>query len=152
MRWLLLTVALSACSFEVPGLAPVGDAPPDMLQVTGPNPVLGPSVAPPGDAVDAATPPSPPPFDVGGACDPMKAPCLAGETCQPNGGGFDPPGGYCTRDCTSAPCPTGSVCSTPWDVRVCLESCPAAGCRAGYVCCTKGWAAPGVCVTPNLCN
>lgn len=42
------------------------------------------------------------------------------------------PGGYCTRDCTSGGCPTGSTCGTVGLERLCLDSL----CCAQYVPCS----------------
>ncbi len=73
----------------------------------------------------------------------VGAPCLSSSDC-PDGGrcvtGY--PGGYCTRDCTTQSCPSGSKCyvldSTTGE-SACIATCPGAGlgqstCRANYVC------------------
>jgi hypothetical protein len=146
VRWSVLALVVSAgCAFQVPGVGPGSSS-------TGGNDPAG--------SQDAATPAPLPVGDgavpestqIGAACDALKHPCPAPLTCDTKAGFVDVPGGYCTMDCTSTSCPTGSQCSISWGgVRVCIEDCPAAGCRPGYICCKNGWAAPGACLTPGLC-
>jgi hypothetical protein len=77
---------------------------------------------------------------IGSACT-MDSQCGAGRICLPEAGGW--PGGYCSLDCTSATCPSGSTCITgAVDIDVCLANCPPA-CRAGYTCTAAG--------TANVC-
>jgi hypothetical protein len=72
---------------------------------------------------------------IGSACT-MDSQCGAGRVCLPETGGW--PGGYCSLDCTSATCPTGSTCITGVvAIDVCLADCPPA-CRAGYTCTPAG--------------
>ncbi len=91
---------------------------------------------------DAAPPPDvpetpdagPPPGRVGEACR-ADADCGAGELCV---GEF--PGGYCTADCGSTDCPSGSACvQVDRATFLCLAECDptsADPCRAGYGCTT----------------
>lgn len=65
------------------------------------------------------------------------------------------PGGYCSADCASASCPSGSSCSiylSSWCFQNCAQPGTANGCRAGYVC-DKNWiegVSQAVCV--DACN
>jgi serine protease len=73
---------------------------------------------------------------VGSAC--------ASDTDCPDGGrcvtGY--PGGYCTRDCNTQACPSGSKCyvvDSSTGARACIATCPGVGlgqstCRSSYVC------------------
>ncbi|RKG89851.1 S8 family serine peptidase [Corallococcus terminator] len=75
--------------------------------------------------------------------------CGTGGLCA-NGSSF--PGGYCTQDCLSSSCPSGSACysSTDGASAFCFASCNPAEtgvCRTGYVCSSDG-AGGGACVPP----
>lgn len=46
-----------------------------------------------------------------------------------------PGGGYCTQDCTSATCPSGSTCTTLGTSKLCLRACQStSGCRSEHLC------------------
>jgi hypothetical protein len=67
---------------------------------------------------------------LGDSCDPAVG-CS-----QPLACAGDPfPGGYCTYDCTSTPCPNGETCAAIGGFNVCLKPCQAQNdCRDGYQC------------------
>jgi len=73
---------------------------------------------------------------VGSPCT-SNADCLDGGRCVT---GY--PGGYCTRDCNSKACPSGSKCyvvDSSTGERACIATCPGIGlgqstCRTNYVC------------------
>ena len=138
-------VALAACSFDVQGVGALANDSPDLAGPTS-GPTATGSLPPP----ISITPDLAPPFDVGDKCDPMKNPCLAGEMCAPKIGDKDTMGGYCTLDCKTTACPSGSICSSG-DMPQCPELCPTGGCRTGLICCTNGFASPGVCVPSDFC-
>jgi serine protease len=85
----------------------------------------------------------------------IGTPCTDDGTCGPGGTcalGF--PQGYCTKDCSTAACPTGAKCLSGSTLSICLDTCtgPRRGggtCRANYVCEDDG-SGTGVCI-PN-CN
>ena len=68
-----------------------------------------------------------------------------------------PGGGYCTQDCTSAACPSGSTCvPLASSVKLCLRACQGSSdCRAEHVClsnlCLPKCTADADCVSSN-CN
>ena len=46
-----------------------------------------------------------------------------------------PGGGYCTQDCSSSSCPTGSRCINAGSFKLCLESCSVSSdCRSEHLC------------------
>jgi serine protease len=60
------------------------------------------------------------------------------------------PGGYCTRECSTADCPTGTLCVEFDSGFYCMDPCPNPGwgqdtCRSGYSCTDDGLGG-GVCV------
>lgn len=94
----------------------------------------------------------------GGVCGPRAAAelgdaCRTDSDCAPGrclvAEGF--PGGYCTVDCTAAPCLPDGACRPIAGGRWCLLPCdpgrPGA-CRDGYACCSGG---PGPFATPPVC-
>lgn len=139
-RWVGVMI-LAACSFDVQGVGGLANDSPDLAGPSGTGPL------PPAISI---TPDLAAPFDVGDKCSPMN-PCLAGEMCAPKIGDKDIMGGYCTLDCRTAACPSGSICSGS-DSHQCLVLCPTGGCGAGLSCCTNGYPAPGVCVPDGFCN
>ncbi|MBN8233535.1 S8 family serine peptidase [Corallococcus macrosporus] len=82
-------------------------------------------------------------------------PCTSSSECGSGGlcaTGEYFPGGYCTQDCLSAKCPSGSACyaNSTGTSAFCFASCtPGApgACRSGYVCGDDG-SGNGVCLTP----
>jgi hypothetical protein len=82
-----------------------------------------------GMCVSTMTPP------IGSACT-TDSECGAGRICLPEFDGWL--GGYCSLDCTSAVCPSGSTCiSGATSIDICLVNCPPA-CRSGYTCTAAG--------------
>ncbi|MBN1207279.1 MAG: S8 family peptidase [Myxococcaceae bacterium] len=88
------------------------------------------------DLVPLATIDDTPALVVGSACS-SNAECPDGGQCE-----LGYPGGYCTRECATQPCPAGSKCyvvNSSTGAKACLASCSAPGqgrsdCRADYVC------------------
>jgi len=176
MKWLVLALCAacafvltlcSGCAFQVAGVGPGasfdgdGDGDSDGGAGTGGGGAGSPAHAPPPTAPLPAPPGSGPlPPDGGGpvalmsqigdACDSQLHRCSGGQLCVTRTFfGIDAPGGYCSQDCRSPPCPTGSQCATQWGL--CVEDCPTIGCRVGYVCCKQGWQGAGACLPPPLC-
>ena len=77
-----------------------------------------------------------------GACQLAATPqpgdkCVANADCGTAGlcAADVPGGGYCTEDCTSAACPSGSTCTSVGNLKLCLRACSsAAGCRTEHLC------------------
>jgi hypothetical protein len=104
------------------------------------------------------TPPAPPmppvkvPVNVGDACS-AATPCAGGGLCLtqfPGRGNGDIPGGYCTLDCKSTPCPLGSVCQDFGKDRYCVLTCDDSCARSGLSCCERGSA--DVCLPSDSCS
>ncbi len=155
MRGLLVLVTLAGCTFEVGpiGTGPV-EVPPDQPAGTSSVPPAAdpPLFDPPSSALDAGSTPVPQSHSiVGDSCDKKKQ-CGAPLQCLTKTAfGTSIPGGYCSANCSSIACPSGSQCSNQWGaLKLCLQTCPAAGCRPGCVCCTKSYN-PGVCLPGFLC-
>ncbi|CAM3315985.1 S8 family serine peptidase [Corallococcus sp. ZKHCc1 1396] len=86
-------------------------------------------------------------------------PCSSSSQCGANGlcaNGSAFPGGYCTQDCLSLSCPSGSACypSSDGASAYCFASCTPSSsgttqgsCRTGYVCVDDG-AGGGACIPP----
>ncbi|RYZ39413.1 MAG: peptidase S8 [Myxococcaceae bacterium] len=86
-------------------------------------------------------------------------PCTSSSQCGASGlcaTGSTFPGGYCTQDCISLSCPSGSACysSTDGASAFCFASCTPSGsgttqgsCRTGYVCSNDG-SGGGACIPP----
>ncbi|NOY91875.1 MAG: hypothetical protein GXP55_11815 [Deltaproteobacteria bacterium] len=99
---------------------------------------------------------------VGSACV-EDADCLAGLSCFEGPDGARPwPGGYCTRDCSSAgDCPGGSVCGIAYDdgtasYDLCQAICSReegsrGSCREGYQCARQGYCTIG-CSSDDQCH
>jgi serine protease len=100
----------------------------------------------------------------------VGAPCTSNTDC-PDGGRCvtSYPGGYCTRDCNTQGCPSGSKCyevDSASGARVCIASCSGpdlgqSSCRSQYVCyddgagggqCLPSCTALNVCGTGFTCN
>jgi serine protease len=82
--------------------------------------------------------------------------CTDDAQCAPGICGTGFPGGYCTQDCATEPCPLGSRCISGESFSVCLATCvrPRTGqsnCRPGYVCEDDGTGA-GVCIPACTTN
>jgi hypothetical protein len=133
---------VGGCSFDVIGVNTGGpNAPPDPS---------APTQSVPNGPDGGTTSQQPPP--TGGTPDMAQqrigTACTADAQCDPGllcaktfgigPGHVDIPGGYCTRDCSSTPCPTNSVCATTAFGKFCLSSCPPDPCRMGYTCCDEG--------------
>ena len=81
----------------------------------------------------------------------VGASCGANGDCTGGGCIADWPGGYCSADCRTTPCPSGSTCyglpSSQGTVPVCLEDCQGRQeCRGAYACLPTEAAAGGACV------
>ncbi len=100
---------------------------------------------------------------IGGSCAQNGA-CQSGDCVTEDPGGTNGcttgpcwPGGYCSSDCSSSTCPSGSSCTAPYLANMCAANCASPGtqstCRAGYVC-DKGWitASPGQGICIDACN
>lgn len=97
---------------------------------------------------------------IGATCT-TDADCGAGRSCD-----TDVPGGYCSLECSSTPCPSGSACYGDAESQWCLATCSGpgqgnAGCRAGFVChddhaggaaCLPACAKAGDCDDDETCN
>ena len=116
----LTLAAFAACS---------SPAKPD---VSGPAPGSGSGSG----SAQPPAPPAPPATAIGGACAPdrdkLQSTCADGALCMPL------PGGYCTAQCSTTTCPSGSVCAPTGRMGdLCVAACTSdADCRAdqGYVC------------------
>jgi hypothetical protein len=80
----------------------------------------------------------------------VGAACTADMACNPAAGGFcltqsQFPGGYCTLDCSTAMCPSGSSCWSVGMQSICLDNCMSpAECRQGYTCDSDNTCWPGM--------
>ena len=130
MRRLCLVYALCAigCGDDTQPLAP--DAAPDA-------------------AMPDATIDGPAPSDIGGPCSSPQAlqqgTCATGEICATPDVGY--PGGYCSQDCSSRPCPWDASCLSAHGGMYCVKTCAHdTDCRAPDYSCQNG----GCDVRPNV--
>ncbi len=145
--FLLATILFSACNFEVGGIGqgPKGPADPGSGMPDDPSTQqpAGTNPAPPG-----ATPPAAP-MEIGAPCDAAN-PCAGGAQCFSRmGKDTSFPGGYCSMDCRTSACPSGSKCWSYDKDQFCILEC-ASSCRPGYRCCDHG--SSKACLPDSMCD